>query len=102
IARAFDTLFPISKKLSFKNKDIKNVNGVVLLPASRFFRPYSSKERLIQKFKIQRIKNEMTKAAQKGENYHLWWHPHNFGHYPTENMVQLKQILDHFQYLKEK
>ena len=52
--------------------------------------------------KINRIKNEMERAAQHGEVYHLWWHPHNFGHYPKESMEGLKRILDHFAFCREK
>jgi hypothetical protein len=52
--------------------------------------------------KIDRIKNEMERAAQHGEIYHLWWHPHNFGHYPKESMDGLEEILNHFAMCKEK
>ena len=44
--------------------------------------------------------NEMTMAAKKGEIYHLWWHPHNFGINLYENMNNLKLILEHFKKLQ--
>lgn len=102
LVRAVDTLVPVSKRLSFKKKDIKTTDGIVLLPASRFFRPYIKKEKFIQKLKLRRIKNEMTRAAKKKEHYHLWWHPHNFGDYPKENLEQLRIILDHYLDLNNK
>ena len=43
----------------------------------------------------------MTQAAKAGEIYHLWWHPHNFGWHPKENLKDLEQILQHYQYLHE-
>ncbi len=98
--RALDTLIPISRTLSFK-KVILN-EGVLQLPASRFFRPYSSSEGLIQKLKLKRIKNEMTYAAKNKLNYHLWWHPHNFGNDPEKNLGQLLEIVKHFKSLEEK
>ncbi|KEY18788.1 polysaccharide deacetylase family protein [Kaistella antarctica] len=101
LARALDTLLPISNKLSFKNSDIKEEQDVVLLPASRFFRPYSQKEKSIQKLKMNRIKKEMLVAAKKGENYHLWWHPHNFGSFPQQNMIQLREILEYYKILNK-
>ena len=52
--------------------------------------------------KISRIKTEMTRAAEKGEVYHLWWHPHNFGHYPKQSLEGLKRILEHFSVCREK
>jgi len=101
IFRALDTLWSISSSLSFKKSTIKR-NDVIELPASRFFRPYKNNEKTIQKLKMNRIKNEMTFAAKKGENYHLWWHPHNFGENVSENIKQLKDIIAHYRYLNEK
>lgn len=57
---------------------------MIEIPASRFFRPFKNNEKIIQRLKLNRIKNEMTFAAKKGRNYHLWWHPHNFG----ENIIE--------------
>lgn len=42
----------------------------------------------------------MTRAAQRGEVYHLWWHPHNFGNYPHQSMEGLTRILNHYDHLK--
>ncbi|WP_339661512.1 polysaccharide deacetylase family protein [Croceibacter atlanticus] len=100
LLRAIDTLMPISKSLSFSNFD--SISGVKLLPASRFFRPYSMKEKSIQSLKIKRIKKEMTYAAKHKSNYHLWWHPHNFGNDVNSNIKQLTEIINHFYFLKEK
>lgn len=102
LVRAVDTLFSVSERLSYTTSAIKTENGVVLLPASRFFRPYDSREKGIQNLKMRRIKNEMTKAARRGEHYHLWWHPHNFGYYPKENLKQLRAILEHYKNLNVK
>lgn len=101
LARALDTLFSVSKRLSFPDKDVTSDNGLVKLPASRFFRPYTEKEKVIQKIKIKRIKSEMLLAAKNNEHYHLWWHPHNFGDFPQENLNQLKEILDYHKYLNQ-
>ena len=76
--------------------------GVVELKSSMFMRAYSKKFRFLEHMKLRRVKNAMTKAAQKGENFHLWWHPHNFGVNQEENMANLKEVLDHFDVLKEK
>lgn len=98
--RAIDTLIPISKSLAFK--ETKKENGVVLLPASRFFRAFKPKEKKIQRFKIKRIKNEMTYAAKHNRSYHLWWHPHNMAHDIENNRIQLKEIIAHFKLLERK
>lgn len=99
IARAFDTLFPISKTLTFKRKYVTD-NNILELPASRFLRPYSEKEKRLQRIKLNRITSEMTSAAKNGKCYHLWWHPHNFGYSLEENLNMLKTIIEHFKKLQ--
>jgi hypothetical protein len=44
----------------------------------------------------------MTYAAKRGEVFHLWWHPHNFGINQKENLKFLNSILQHYTFLKEK
>lgn len=44
----------------------------------------------------------MLTAAKTGNNYHLWWHPHNFGENVAENLKQLREIIDYFNVLKSK
>lgn len=97
--RALDTLMPISKSLCF-DQPFKE-DGLLCLPASRFFRPYNAKEKLIQGMKLRQIKREMSYAAIHKKNYHLWWHPHNFGNDIESNRVQLIEILSHFKMLRE-
>lgn len=96
LIRALDTLFAVSKSLTFVKPEN---NGLLLLPASRFLRPYTTKEKAIQKIKINRIKKEMTFAAINNKCYHLWWHPHNFGYELNENLDYLEEILLHYQEL---
>lgn len=67
--------------------------------ASRLLRPYSA-NKLLNHLKLARIKAEMTAAAKNKEVYHLWWHPHNFGNHPEENLADLKILLEHFSHLK--
>lgn len=96
--RALDTLMPISKSMCF-NQPIDQ-DGLMHLPASRFFRTYKKSEERIQKLKLNRIKSEMTYAAKKNLNYHLWWHPHNFGNDVEKNKEQLIEIIKHFKELE--
>ena len=102
LVRAYDTLFPISKTLTFDDKNIVSHKSVLSLPASRFLRPYNKAEALIQKIKVNRIKSEMLFAAINKRNYHLWWHPHNFGYSLTENMEMLTEIVSYYEELNLK
>lgn len=100
--RAIDTLLPISKTLTFDNTFYSHSDLIVSLPASRFLRPYRVKEKIIQKIKVHRIKKEMLYAARHNRNYHLWWHPHNFGYSLEENMEMLTIILTYYKELNVK
>lgn len=100
VFRALDTLIPISGSLSYKNPCYYK-NEILLLPASRFLRPYNYKERSIQFLKKNRVFKEMTHAAKYKKIYHLWWHPHNFGNELQENLNYLEDVLKHYEYLRK-
>ncbi len=71
------------------------------IPASRFLRPWSSLLRFLEPLRIGRIKRAMTYAAEHGEVFHLWWHPHNFGINQEQNFKNLQNILEHYKKLNE-
>ena len=90
------------KDKSYSIDELKTKKDIPLAQkASRLLRPYSSNN-ILNTLKINRIKSEMTYAAINNEIYHLWWHPHNFGENPVENLKDLKEILDHYRFCKEK
>lgn len=76
--------------------------GLRDVPASRFLRPFSRRMNLLEWRRIGRIKREMTLAAENGELYHLWWHPHNFGVDLEENLAVLEAIASHYRILSER
>lgn len=101
ILRTGDALLPIGKKSSYALSDIRQEQGSpILLPASRFLRPHQDHFPFINRWKLERVKNELATAAREGSVYHLWWHPHNHGTNPEESLECLKHILEHFQMLR--
>jgi peptidoglycan/xylan/chitin deacetylase (PgdA/CDA1 family) len=80
----------------------KREEGLMETKSSMFLRPYSKKFTPLEVLKRRRLTQAMTEAAEKGENFHLWWHPHNFGVNLEENMANLAYILDHYRELNEK
>ena len=44
----------------------------------------------------------MEQAAINNEIYHLWWHPHNFGNNPENNLQDLVYILEVYKKLNLK
>jgi len=69
------------------------------LRASMMLRPYFYKLKFLEKLKLRRIKKAMLYAGKKGENFHLWWHPHNFGKNQDENLKNLEILLAYYQKL---
>ncbi|HSF56002.1 MAG TPA: polysaccharide deacetylase family protein [Algoriphagus sp.] len=90
VFRTGDTLFPLGLKTSYLVDKPKN--GIIPLPASRLLRPFRPNSFFNLK-RIDRIKKEIETTIKFGEFYHLWWHPHNFGHYPKENLMKLEELL---------
>lgn len=103
VFRTGDTLFPLGRKTSYPSSMIHpNSPGLPYnIAASRFFRPYQGVMPRLNRWKIDRIKREMTLAAQEGEIYHIWWHPHNHGQHFEAGFQELRMILDHFQFLHQ-
>ncbi len=98
--RGADAYLNTGNKKSYALSSIKVNEGQPLqFPASRLLRPYSPRQFFLNRMKINRILKEMEDAAQAGELYHLWWHPHNFGNHPRESMEGLTRILKHYQFL---
>jgi len=71
------------------------------VPASRMLRPWRPATRALAPLRRRRIRREMREAAERGECFHLWWHPHNFGAHPEENLAFLRRILEDFADLRE-
>lgn len=76
--------------------------GLVNVPASRLLRPYSPRLARLTPLQLRRIRGGMKHAAEHGLTYHLWWHPHNFGILQEQNLATLKNILAHFEELKDR
>ncbi len=76
--------------------NLRHASGLINLPASRFLRPWSTRLRFLEPLRLRRIKKSMTVAAKRGEVFHLWWHPHNFGKNQVENVAFLTELLNHF------
>ena len=75
--------------------------GVTELKASMMLRPYFAKLAYFEPLKINRIKKAMKSAAIDGQNFHLWWHPHNFGKNQEKNLKNLEELLFYFQELEQ-
>ncbi len=78
-----------------------NQNIPVNVRASRFLRPYTYRLRRLENLRFRRIQRSMLHAAKYNENYHLWWHPHNFGINIEKNLSFLERILIEYKNLNK-
>ncbi|MDN3667856.1 polysaccharide deacetylase family protein [Echinicola jeungdonensis] len=102
IFRTGDTVIPMGGKTHYSMETLdRRVGYPINIPASRLLRPYK-KNSLFNRRRVDRIKSELSEAASQKKVYHLWWHPHNFGNYPEQNLLLLEEILQHFDTLREK
>ena len=95
VFRTGDTLFPMGKSVLFDLEKC-DCKPILQIPASRLLRPYKSNS-VFNKIRIDRIKSEIEEAIRLKKAYHLWWHPHNFGHLPKENLDILDKLLSFIQ-----
>ena len=96
--RLLDSYFNITGyqvSSALKNNFLVNVTG------NRMLRPYN-RNKILNNLMLDRVKNEMIYAAKNNKNYHLWWHPHNFGTNSDDNLNNLKHVLEKYKYLYEK
>ena len=98
LARTGDAYLPFGKK-SYKAHSLV-LDKVLCQPASRFLRPQHSIA-LLNNTRLNRIKYEMIQAAENGEVYHLWWHPHNFGGDVAGSIKTLQAIVETFKYCSD-
>lgn len=97
--RLIDAGFPISGRLSYQTPTLRG--GCWNARASRFFRPFAPRMGVMNDLHVKRITNEMKVAAQAGEIYHLWCHPHNFGRHTATQLNRLETILLAFRRLQD-
>ncbi|MGZ5244446.1 MAG: polysaccharide deacetylase family protein [Bacteroidia bacterium] len=101
IFRTGDTYIPMGKNTSYTLDSLEVKPGKpLLLPASRFLRPYNPKYKFLNKLRLDRILKEMEHAAKHNECYHLWWHPENFGDHPAESLKDIHVIIEKFRALQ--
>lgn len=101
ICRLLDAYINVGGMTSIPYEKLERKEGILNVCASRMLRPYSPKLSFLEGLRLRRIQKEMVYAAKKGEMYHLWWHPHNFGANMEENLAFLENVLKIYKYCKE-
>lgn len=89
--RLIDSYVNICGLKCYKTEDCYG-DGIFNIPASRFFRQYDNRLRILEGLKLSCIKQQMKHAAKRGKVFHFWWHPHNIGLNTEKNLQQLEEI----------
>lgn len=98
LARFADACLPLSGDRTVHEQ---HREGVVNLPGSLFLYPWCARRRVLSAMRLRRLKQCMTRAAQTGGVFHLWWHPHNFGVNLEQNLALLEMVLRHYRVLAD-
>ncbi|MFH4965331.1 polysaccharide deacetylase [Gaetbulibacter sp. M235] len=100
--RFLDGYINISGHNTYSLDSLLDRSGLINLPSSRFLRPFIPRLSCLEFLKRERIKKAMQYAAIKGELFHLWWHPHNFGSNMDANFKNLEIIFKEYKNLNKK
>lgn len=98
--RLLDSYLPLGRH--GRDSARPNPDGTTPLRAGLFLRPYSQARRQLEPIRLGRLKRAMRSAAETGRDFHLWWHPHNFGTYTAENLATLGDLLGEYRTLRER
>jgi peptidoglycan/xylan/chitin deacetylase (PgdA/CDA1 family) len=98
--RMADTYLPLARRETLPWAGVARPDGMCNVAASRFLRPYSRRLRGLDGVRLRRVLGGVRNAARRGEIFHLWWHPHNFGTHLDENLDFLRRVLDGFAELR--
>lgn len=99
LLRFLDSYLPITGGLGVQPATVRG--EVAQMEASLFLRPYSPRLRHLDALKLRRIERAMQSAATRGEIFHLWWHPHNFGRHLEANLAFLERVLQSYRALSD-
>jgi peptidoglycan/xylan/chitin deacetylase (PgdA/CDA1 family) len=101
MGRLADTYLPLVPRETVPWAHVARPDGLCDVPASRFLRPYSPRVRGLDGVRLRRVMGGLRRAARRGEIFHLWWHPHNFGTHLDENLAFLRRVLEGFAELRQ-
>jgi hypothetical protein len=98
--RLLDAYVPATGPATTKWGDVLQPNGLANVCASYPLRPFAPRMKLLEPARLRRIKESLRRAAEAGEIFHLWWHPHNLGNRTKENLHFLTKVLEEADHLR--
>lgn len=102
ICRLFDTYMKLGEHSVIRYDEIDLNAKCINIPATRFIRPFTPSLSILEGQRLKHVKDEIEYAAKTNSLYHIWWHPHNFGTYMSQNFAFIEEVLKHYKYCHEK
>lgn len=102
LLRLLDGYVGVGVAASQRWDEVVQPSGLSDVRASRFLAPYRPALRHLEPLRLRRIRQELRRAAAGRQLYHLWWHPHNFGAHPGENLDFLHRVLQEYARCRER
>jgi peptidoglycan/xylan/chitin deacetylase (PgdA/CDA1 family) len=93
LGRLMDSYLPLTGSGLVPWNDLPQPHGLSDVRASGLLRAWTPSGRRFEGLRLRRIRESMEAAARAGSIYHLWWHPHNFGAHPDQNLAFLGEVL---------
>jgi peptidoglycan/xylan/chitin deacetylase (PgdA/CDA1 family) len=100
-ARLLDAYVPLTGKNLCRWDEVMEEDGLCNIPASAFLRPGVPGSRAVDALRLRRISECFKEAARSKRIFHLWWHPHNFGAVPEENLDFLRAIIEVYRHWQD-
>jgi hypothetical protein len=93
LGRLLDRYVPISAYNLAAWRDLVRPDGLVNLPSTRFLQPKTAWPGF-EKRRLRWMQGAIAGAAKWKRIVHFWWHPHDFGAMPDENLAILRALLE--------
>jgi peptidoglycan/xylan/chitin deacetylase (PgdA/CDA1 family) len=93
LGRLVDSYLPLTGSGVVPWEALPRQHGLCDVRASALLRSWRPRGRGLESMRLRRMRESMAAAARSGGIYHLWWHPHNFGARPGENLAFLENVL---------
>ena len=98
--RLLDSYLPLGEATAPPPAPVQS--GALPIRSGLFLRPYAPSRRRLERLRLMRLKRAMREAALEDRDFHLWWHPHNFGTHTRENLAVLSEVLEEYRTLRER
>ena len=97
VGRLIDAYINVGGHATTPWEQVMQTSGLSNVPASCPLRPCRNMNGFMEKLRLVRLCQRVRFAAQRGEIFHLWWHPHTIGVHLDENLAFLECVLKEFQ-----